>query len=102
MEEGQSETPPVQCTAGGAGGSVTGYNQGCRCPDCTGAHAVTTRGRRGRYRDAREWAPTIGRWVYKATMIKHGSASAYRTYGCQCPACHEWERANRKPRRKKG
>lgn len=47
---------------------------GCRCEDCTSAHAARVAAQRAR-RKAR------------GVMGEHGSVSTYTNYGCRCEDC---------------
>ena len=56
-------------------GSSTGYNHGCRCPDCCQAH----RNRMARYR-----RKIRSRFVPARV---HGTTNGYQNYGCRCVPC---------------
>jgi len=73
----------------GPHGIVSTYNRGCGCGECTAANTEYNARRRERNRQKLVWDDTLNREVYKATDITHGTASAYRIYGCRCALCEK-------------
>lgn len=66
---------PVPITHGG----VTGYNRGCRCPECRNANTAALK----RWKAERAADPTA------ADRAGHGKPSTYGNYGCRCDLCKQ-------------
>lgn len=75
--------PPGWVDKRGLHGTATGYQYGCRCGDCRGAHAAANR--LARARRARALPETTAQLV-------HGTRSTYVNHGCRCSACDEAQR----------
>ncbi|MEY9961330.1 hypothetical protein [Streptacidiphilus sp. MAP5-52] len=63
----------VKLPKGISHGHLDGWNQGCRCPACTRAWALSQ--------------TTIGKKGKLPSGIRHGSASAYEDAECRCKKC---------------
>lgn len=62
-------------------GTQNGYGRGCRCTDCTGAHAADSAVRR-------EINHAVGA-INPGVIKKHGSRSTYVQWGCRCAECRK-------------
>lgn len=67
------------------GGSGAMYNRGCRCEPCKARHRERmTEGNK------RRWAQRVtganGDW-FAASVLDHGTSSAYTNWGCRCDPC---------------
>ena len=75
-------------------GTQNGYGRGCRCTDCTGAHAADSALRR-------EINHTVGA-INPGVIKKHGSRTTYVQWGCRCAECRkanvEYDKARRRRR----
>lgn len=61
-----------------AHGTVSSYNAGCHCRACCQAATAVKAARRVRWR---------AEFAAGQREIEHGTATAYREYGCRCSAC---------------
>lgn len=101
----QRARPSTRCHRGSPHGTLTTYDQGCRCERCEYARADVdarnTSQRKSRKARRAERVLEGNRWVHPGA--KHGTISGYNNYTCRCVLCTEaWaEYARSLYRRKK-